>query len=143
MKSKSMMHVALAVGACLSGAACATQPDRGTAQNTYSQDVNSDELDEVIGDRWLHSQMVIDDVLTKRDGGLLHVQFNLRNTTSRNLPIEWSIVWFDGSGFELQTSRHWTAAVVGGKGFQSLARVAPNPSASAFRLGLRKPNTVH
>lgn len=142
MKPNRMIVSGLVLGACLFSSACATQPDRGTAQNSFSQGPGG-ELDEVIGDRWLHSQVILDEVLTRRVEDRLQVQFNLRNTKSRNLPLEWAVVWFDGSGFELPSSRHWTPAVIGGKDFLSIQRTAPSADAAGFRLGLRKPNTVN
>jgi len=143
MKSKMTTSVVLAIGACIGGSSCASQPDRGTAQNTYSDGEGSKGLDVVVGDRWLQSTLQMEEVLTKREGDRLHVQFNLSNKSSRNLPIEWTVVWFDATGFELKTSRHWTPIVVGGKGFQAITCVAPTEAAAAFRLGLREPNTVH
>lgn len=143
MKPIRMKQMYAGLAACLLVASCASQPDRGTAQNTYSKSSASDDLDQVIGDRNLHQKVVIEDVRTRREGDRLHIQFSLRNKHSRNLPLEWTIVWSDGEGFELQSSQHWTPAVVGGKGILTIDSVAPHPSAEGFRLGLRKPNTVH
>lgn len=78
----------------------------------------------------------------ERRDGKLFVQFNLRNTRSSNLAIEWAIEWFDASGFKIDTPRRWQPAALGGKGFETITQTAPTPEASSFRLGVRKPNTV-
>lgn len=120
---------------------CLAFESRGTAQNTYTVD-ESGEITETFGDRGLAKDLVMEDIRTERRDGRLLVQFNLRNTRSSNLAIEWAIAWFDGSGFRIDVPEHWTPAALGGKGYETVTRTAPTPEASSFRLGFRKPNTV-
>ena len=127
--------------------ACAAGSSRGTAENSYASgagEAGSEKagVEETIGDPTLARELVMESVRTERREGRLFVQFNLRNNRASNLPIEWTLVWFDDAGFRLGDSQHWTPAVLGGKGFETISKTAPTPAASAFRLALRKPNTV-
>lgn len=133
--------VAASVALAFLAAGCLALDPRGTAQNTYTVD-ESGEVTETFGDRGLAKDLVMEDIRTERRDGRLHVQFNLRNTRSSNLAIEWAIAWFDGSGFRIDVPEHWTPAAIGGKGYETVTRTAPTPEASSFRLGFRKPNTV-
>ena len=75
--------------------------------------------------------------------GRLYVQFDLHSTRNSNLSFEWTIHWLDSSGFVLDTAQHWTPVSIGGQGFATITELAPVPEATGFRLGVRKPNTVH
>ena len=121
--------------------ACLAIEPRGTAQNTYTGDERS-EVEEILGDPQLAKELVMESILTERRDDRLFVQFNLRNTRSSNLSIEWAIEWFDASGFKIDTPRRWQPSSMGGKGYQTITQPAPTPAASAFKLGVRKPNTV-
>ena len=123
-----------------SACALALEP-RGTAQNTYVGDETA-EVEETFGDPQLAKELVMESIQTKRENDRLFVQFNLRNTRSSNLEIEWAIEWFDQAGFRIDTPTHWQPAAMGGKGFKTISQTAPTPAASGFRLGVRKPNTV-
>jgi uncharacterized protein YcfL len=82
-------------------------------------------------------------VKTKRESEHLIVQFDLKNTTPRDLAIEWSIDWLDASGFRIDTNRHWRPAIVTGMGFESIQETAPVPEATTFQLQMRRPTPVH
>lgn len=114
---------------------------RGTAQNTYTGD-DGTEVEETFGDPKLAKELVMESILTERRDDRLFVQFNLRNTRSSNLEVEWALEWFDASGFRIDIPRNWRPAAMGGKGYQTITQTAPTPAATGFRLGVRKPNTV-
>ena len=141
MRHDMLRILALIAGLALVPTACSSTG--GTAQNTYVSEGEDGEVEEYLGDPGLARALVMESIRTTRKNGLLHVQFNLRSTKSSNLPIEWTIAWLDGEGLVLDTPRHWSPASLGGKGFETIARTAPIPEAVGYRLGVRRPNTVH
>jgi uncharacterized protein YcfL len=128
------------IGLLLLVCGCSSAP-LGTATNTYVG-TEGGEPEEFIGDRELARNFVMVGVKTKRDSERLLVQFDLKNTTPRDLAIEWSIDWLDASGFRIDTNRHWRPAVVAGMGFESIQEVAPVPEATTFQLQMRRPTPV-
>jgi uncharacterized protein YcfL len=129
------------VGLLLLVSGCSSAP-LGTPTNTY---VGTDggKSEEFIGDRELARNFVMVGVKTKRESEHLIVQFDLKNTTPRDLAIEWSIDWLDASGFRIDTNRHWRPAIVTGMGFESIQETAPVPEATTFQLQMRRPTPVH
>jgi len=113
----------------------------GTATNTY---VGAEEgkSKEYIGDPDLARKFVMVGMKTRRESDHLAVQFDLKNTTPADLAIEWSIDWLDGSGFRIDTNRHWRPVVVAGMGFESIQEIAPVPEATTFQLQMRRPTPV-
>ncbi|MSR63003.1 MAG: DUF1425 domain-containing protein [Planctomycetes bacterium] len=128
-----------ALAACLAG--CASQPPRGTATNTYSAD-QAGKRDEFLGDRDLAAKFVLVGIKTETRDGRLRVQFDLKNTTSADLAVEWAIDWKDRNGFRIDTNPHWQPTMVTGQGFQSIQATAPTPEAAVFQLQLRKPTPI-
>ena len=121
-------------------AAC-TSPPRGTPTNTYVGN-QAGKQQEYLGDPELAKSFVLIGIKTERRDGRLRVQFDLRNTTGADLPIEWSIAWKDASGFNLDTNPHWRPTMVAGKGFESIQDVAPVPEADSFQLQIRRPSPI-
>ena len=129
----------LATLALVSG--CRTVGSAGASANTFMG--HGEEVEEVVGDPSLARELQMERILTERRDDRLHVQFDLRNTRRSNLPIEWTMVWLDARGFQIETPRAWTPLVLGGNSFESIARTAPTPEARAFRMAFRRPSTVH
>ena len=121
-------------------AAC-TMPPRGTPTNTYVGN-QAGKQQEYLGDPDLARKFVLLDIKTERRDGRLRVQFDLKNTTGADLPIEWSIEWKDASGFRIDTNPHWRPTMVAGKGFESIQDVAPVPEAAMFQLQIRQPSPI-
>ncbi len=122
-------------------AGCTATP-RGTPQNTYVGLEGSPEIEESIGSPDLERKFVLVGTRTERRDDRLHVQFELKNTTSSDLAIEWSLEWRDASGFRLDTLRHWTPVVVGGNGVEPIQQTSPVPEAVGFKLHIRKSSPV-
>jgi uncharacterized protein YcfL len=137
--NKSLRTALLTLTALLS--ACASQPPRGTATNTYEGD-ELGKRDELIGDRDLAAKFVLVGIKTEPRDGRLRVQFDLKNTTPADLAVEWAIEWKDRSGFRVDTQPHWKPAIVTGQGFQTIQAIAPTAEAAVFQLLLRKPTPV-
>jgi len=141
MKHPILLSACCALAFSLLGACRLALEPRGTTQNTYVGDEGT-EVEETFGDPQLAKELVLESIKTERRDDRLFVQFNLRNTRSSNLAIEWAIEWFDASGFLIDTPHRWEPASMGGKGYKTITRTAPTPEAAEFRLGVRKPNTV-
>lgn len=128
----------LALGALLP--ACTAHP-RGTATNTYTGD-GAGEREEFIGDRDLKSRFVMVNIRSETRDERLRVQFDLKNTTPGDLPVEWAIKWFDASGFLIDTNPHWLPVMVTGQGFHTIQATAPTSSARSWQLELRRPTPI-
>lgn len=122
-------------------AACALQPPRGTATNTYSGDAGGKE-EPFVGDRDLAAKFVLLDIKREQRDGRLRVQFDLKNTTGADLAVEWAVQWKDASGFDVDSNRYWRPLMVAGQGFESIQLTAPTPAATAFQLYFRKPTPI-
>lgn len=122
--------------------ACASDGGRLNPQNTYVGKEGGVEIDEQIGDPSLERHFVLVGLLTERRDGRLHVQFDLKNTTTSELPVEWSIEWMDARGFRIDTQPHWRPALVGGNGVVPVQETAPVPEAATFKLHVRRSSPV-
>jgi len=142
MKNPMQRHLApilAALAACLMG--CASQPPHGVPTNTYSAD-QAGKRDAFLGDKDLAAKFVLMNIRTETRDGRLRVQFDLKNTTSADLPIEWAIKWSDQNGFVVDTNPNWRPVIVTGQGFQSIQATAPTMEAKIFQLELRKPTPI-
>jgi uncharacterized protein YcfL len=120
---------------------CGTSPPRGTATNTYVGTQAGKQAD-YLGDRDLARQFVLLNTKTERKDERLRVQFDLKNTTSADLAIEWSVDWKDANGFRIDTNPHWRPLMVAGQGLQSIQAQAPVAEAAMFQLQVRKPTPI-
>jgi uncharacterized protein YcfL len=125
---------------CLTLAACGAP--RGTAANTFRGKEGDTELETIAGNPRLLKNLEVVRYQTKREDDRLRVQFDLQNKKASNLAFEWSVDWFDASGFRIDTQEHWTPIVLGGKAFKTISITGPTPAASVFQLMTRTPNTV-
>lgn len=139
--SERRNKLAWTVGLLLLAGGCSTAPPLGTATNTYVG-AEQGESQEFIGDPALARKFVMVGVKTRRESERLSVQFDLKNTTPADLAIEWSIDWLDGSGFRIDTNRHWRPVMVSGMGFESIHETAPVPEATTFQLQMRRPTPI-
>lgn len=114
---------------------------RGTSQDTYVGSERGDN-EKIGGTSGVSDSLVMLGLISERRDDRLHVQFELHNKRGGNLAFEWSIEWFDESGFKIAFPTHWTPVTLGGKGYETIAVTGPVPEASSWRLGVRKPNTV-
>lgn len=125
----------------LAAAGCGTIPPLGTGTNTYTGDA-AGKREEIVGDRDLAAKFVLLDIKREMRDQHLRVQFDLKNTTSGDLPIEWAVVWKDASGFTIDSNPHWTPTIVTGGGLHSIQLVGPTPQAAVFQLQFRKPTPI-
>lgn len=120
--------------------ACVSGP-LGTGTNTYSAD-QAGKRDEFIGDRDLAQKFVLVDIKSETRDGRLRVQFDLKNTTPGDLPVEWAMEWRDRNGFLIDTNPHWQSIRVTGQGFHSIQATGPTTDAAVWKILLRKPTPI-
>jgi uncharacterized protein YcfL len=138
----SVRFAAAALVAGVASLGCKAFEPRGTAQNTYIGKEGGGELESLEGDPALADDLVMEGIRSERRDDRLFVQFNLKNTRNSNLAFEWTMEWFDASGFKISTAQHWTPVAIGGMGYETITQTAPTPEATSWRLGLRKPNSI-
>ena len=142
MKNPSLRAPALLLAASgIMCCACASQPPAGTSTNTYTGD-QAGKRTESVGDRDLAARFVMLNIRSETREGRMRVQFELKNTTPGDLAVEWAIRWSDSNGFLIDTSPHWTPAIVTGQGFHAIQAVAPAAEARVWQLELRRPTPV-
>jgi uncharacterized protein YcfL len=143
MRTKTLLLAALSLALDLSLSSCtATSPPLGVGTNTYSGDL-AGKREEIVGDRDLAAKFVLLNIKREqREDGRLRVQLDLKNTTSRDLAIEWAAQWQDAGGFNLDSNTHWTPAIVTGQGIHSIQLIGPTPEAAVFQLQFRKPTPI-
>lgn len=136
-----LLSLLILLALLLAAAGCGTIPPLGTGTNTYTGDA-AGKREEIVGDRDLAAKFVLLDIKRESRDGRLRVQFDLKNTTSGDLAIEWAVQWKDGNGFNIESNPHWTPAIVTGGGLHSVQLVAPTPQAAVFQLQFRKPTPI-
>lgn len=93
-----------------------------------------------IGSASLAREITYGDVITRREGLLLHAQVVLKNTTKHKVNFEYRWEWTDAEGFQLgDTLSAWQPAVINGQEQKLITGVGPGPAAANFRLYIRRP----
>ena len=74
----------------------------------------------------------------KKAGDLLHIQVELKNTSSKEVNITHKLEWLDDDGFLIKdTSLVWKALMVRPGESQMIESVSTRPGISAFRLKIQ------
>ena len=74
----------------------------------------------------------------KKVGDLLHIQVELKNTSSKEVNITHKLEWLDDEGFLVKdTSLVWKALMVRPGESQMIESVSTRPGVSAFRLKIQ------
>jgi hypothetical protein len=74
----------------------------------------------------------------KKAGDLLHIQVELKNTSSKEVNITHKLEWLDDDGFLVKdTSLFWKALMVRPGESQMIESVSTRPGVSAFRLKIQ------
>lgn len=90
----------------------------------------------------LGEQLRYGEIAARREGRMLHVQVALENETQGDLAVEYRWEWTDGEGLQLgDTLSVWQPLVIGGRQRELVTGVGPAPSASDFRLYVRRGET--
>ena len=93
-------------------------------------------------DSWIAARLSVEDAVVRRnDSGFAVAQFTLRNRNKRDLPIQFKFRFFDADGIEIQQgARAWEQTTLHGGESANLTAVAPEMSASSFKLRVRRVN---
>jgi hypothetical protein len=74
----------------------------------------------------------------KKAGDLLHIQVELKNTSSKEVKISHKLEWLDDNGFLVKdTSLVWKALMVRPGESKMIESVSTRPGVSAFRLKIQ------
>ena len=93
----------------------------------------------LINNRALLRDLQITDIKSRMVNGLMEVQVQVLNKSSRNFSFDYSFNWFDNDGFQVfGVDGHWTPVQVTGNEVKSLIGVAPKPEAQQFKVRIRK-----
>ena len=91
------------------------------------------------GSKALARDLVFGEVVTRRQGLILHAQVSLENRARRTVNFEYRWEWTDADGFELgDTLSNWQPAVVYAQERKLMNGVGPGPAAANFRLYVRE-----
>lgn len=134
---------AFACGGLMAMAAFACSTASNTLQGvTERRPASGPAVDEhvIIGSPALGKELTFGDVVSRREGLLLHVQVALENQSKHTVDFEYRWEWTDADGFQLgDTLSAWQPTVVNGRERKLLRGVGPGPAAVNFRLYVRKP----
>ncbi|RXZ43991.1 DUF1425 domain-containing protein [Crenobacter cavernae] len=85
----------------------------------------------------------VDNIRLARRNGLLNIQAELVNESSRNQVVYYRFKWLDDSGFATWGEEAWKPITLYGTERKLLSEVAPTAATTDFRLQLQSPeNTV-
>lgn len=127
----------------LFGAAACRSTPRGN-ENQYSGSEGSHELRSSEGNSDLAARLAILNPRSRRlADGRLQVEFDLQNTRSNQTEFAWTVDWFDGDGFEVETAhRAFEPMALGGGAVRTLKITSPTPQAVSWRLSITSRNEV-
>ncbi|KZE33269.1 DUF1425 domain-containing protein [Crenobacter luteus] len=85
----------------------------------------------------------VDTIRLVRRNGLLNIQAEFVNQSSKNQVVFYRFKWLDDSGFSTWGEEVWKPITLYGTERKLLTEVAPTPNTTDFRLQLQSPeNTV-
>jgi uncharacterized protein YcfL len=94
----------------------------------------------VVGSAALGREITYGDVITRREGLLLHAQVTLENQSKHTVNFEYRWEWTDAEGFQLGDAlSSWEPGAINGKERKLMTGVGPGPAAANFRLYIRAP----
>jgi uncharacterized protein YcfL len=114
------------------------------SQNHYAGSEGGLEMQRIEGNQVLANNLSILNPRSKREEGLLVVQFELKNNRSSQQRLAYAVDWFDDSGFKIpDTTRRWEPIAIGGYGSHVLTIKSPTPNATAWKLQVTSPDEVN
>lgn len=118
------------IGMLALGALCAGC----VATSAYPPDRRVTVAENITGDVY-----VTDVRCAKGAGDHLTFQANVVNLTSRELGVDWKVVWLDGDGIEIDSIvSTWSSMALAPKDIRGLKGTAPRPDAADMRFYLRR-----
>lgn len=88
-----------------------------------------------VNNELLASRVRIAEINHTYAGNLLRVDVALENLWRFELDFEYKFKWYDSNGFEINTDgKPWKKIVLRGREVEHVQSVAPNPSATQFKI---------
>jgi uncharacterized protein YcfL len=139
-KMQMKMGWSLLAAAALGLAAGCAAPN--TAGLTVGQEADADGVMQQvlqIDNAKLARQLVVQDLVTgQTKNGLMKVDLKLASRLNKTVVAQSKFAWFDEAGAEIDPDTDpWRALVLNGKETRTIQGVAPNSSATAFKLRVR------
>lgn len=131
------LSAALALSLCLTACRAVGRP-----LNSYVITEGRHQVEVQVENRSLENTLSVEGVISERRDGLLSVQARLRNVTSTQQHVEWSVEWYDRSGLLVGEPTAWEPLRLGGGEVETLRRTAPLESANSMRLSVRRSDAV-
>ena len=93
----------------------------------------------VIHNESLANAVTIKSMRTRQVGNHLEVNVTLANLTSRDKNVKYRFSWFDADEFQVEPdSNAWTPVTLHGAASVNLKALAPNASATSYKLNVRE-----
>jgi len=87
----------------------------------------------------LAAVIIIEDMNTRMNGGVLEVSVSLANISDRDINAQYQFSWYDKDNFQVeQGTRAWTPIVLHGKSKTSMQALAPNTTVSTYKVNVRE-----
>jgi uncharacterized protein YcfL len=131
------LSAALALALCLVGCRAVGPP-----LNSYVITEGRHQVEVQVENRSLENTISVEGAISERRDGLLSVQVRLRNATSTQQHVEWSVEWYDRSGLLVGDPTAWESLRLGGGEIETLRRTAPTEAANSMRLSVRRSDAV-
>lgn len=124
-------------------AACGPDIARRTAGMEIYRSIDSQQEKIDVGDPDVARRIEHVQTLTRDEGGILHVQSQLRNLSADTWHGEYQFVFYDEKGWDLTgSSAVWISLAVNGRETATLNGVCPAPGARAYRLKIRSDKPI-
>lgn len=92
----------------------------------------------VVHNSALANKIIITEMHSRVTNDLLEARVVLTNLTSTDKNIQYRFSWYDDDNFEVdQGSEAWTPVTMHGKASVQMSGVAPNPSATTYKVNVR------
>jgi len=93
----------------------------------------------VIHNESLANAITIKAMRTRTVGGHLEVNVTLANLTARDKNVQYRFSWFDADEFQVEGDANaWTPVTLHGAATVQLKALAPNASATSYKLNVRE-----
>jgi uncharacterized protein YcfL len=123
--------------AALSLCSCAT-----TGENTYTGAAGDTEVVRERRNALLARKLSIANPRSRWEGSRLAVQFDLVNNRSETLDVEWTVDWFDRSGFVVAERSGWQPLRLAARSQIPMLITGPSPDAVTWKLHVRPSQPV-
>ncbi|EGU46935.1 putative lipoprotein [Vibrio ichthyoenteri ATCC 700023] len=109
--------------------------------NTSGLRINGDSQTVLFADSSMSRSISVDDITTRVVDGHTQGIVSVTNNLSSDLDLLYRFYWYDDQGLEVNTKvSNWRRLIVRGAETRSISEVSVNPSATQFRVQIRRNN---